>query len=174
MRKYLAFLDIDGVFCSHRVHIAHNSDHCMWNRFDPVAVDFMNYMYDTYPVEFVLSTSWIKGVPSDNALVQHWITTAFANSGFRGRLAQPFKTNPDGEIIQSRANQDRPEEIKRYLEVYGQDIEDYIIFDDSRYEFEEVLGKKRLVLTDPNNGMLFKHMLNAKSIMGNWKKKETI
>ena len=53
-RKYLVFLDIDGVFTSSRVHYAHNAVYKMWHRFDPVAVDFMNKIHDKYPVEFVL------------------------------------------------------------------------------------------------------------------------
>ena len=57
-RKYLVFLDIDGVFTSSRVHYAHNAVFNIWHRFDPVAVDFMNKIHDKYPVEFVLiSTS---------------------------------------------------------------------------------------------------------------------
>ena len=40
-RKYLVFLDIDGVFTSSRVHFAHAAAYEMWHRFDPVAVDFI-------------------------------------------------------------------------------------------------------------------------------------
>lgn len=36
------------------------------------------------------------------------------------------------------------------------------------YNFEKVLGKKRLVRTDPENGMLYRHMKDAMSIMGQW------
>ena len=50
-RKYLVFLDIDGVFTSSRVHYAHNASYDMWHRFDPVAIDFMNKIHDRYPVE---------------------------------------------------------------------------------------------------------------------------
>ena len=44
-RKYLIFLDIDGVLASSRVHCAHNADQSygLWARLDPVAMDFLSH-----------------------------------------------------------------------------------------------------------------------------------
>ena len=170
-RKYLVFLDIDGVFTSSRVHYAHNATYEMWHRFDPVAVDFMNKIHDRYPVEFVLMSTWKNYLHSDQHSVEHWIRAAFGNSGFRGDFAVPWKTDPDN-IIWTRAGlNDRAHEVLEYLDKHGQDIEDYILFDDNSYQFDKVLGKKRLVRTDPENGLLYKHMTKAQSIMGQWDKK---
>jgi len=168
-RKYLCFTDIDGVLTSHRVHVAHNAyEAAMWQRFDPVAIDFFNYIHDTYPVEFVLMSTWKNGLRNDELIVEHWVRSAFANSGFRGLFASMWKTDPDN--FAELKNWDRAHEVKDYLEQYGTDVEDFILFDDTRYKFDEVLGKKRLIKTDSSDGLLFNHMLHAKSLMGNWEK----
>lgn len=169
-RKYLIFLDIDGVFTSNRVHYAHNAAYKMWSRFDPVAVDFMNKIHDTYPVEFVLMSTWKNGLRSDDQITEHWVRAAFANSGFRGEFASPWKTDPDN--FSPMKKWDRGNEVKDYLENFATDVEDFILFDDNRYRFNEILGKKRLVQTNPDDGLLHKHMLHATSLMGNWEKKK--
>lgn len=167
-RKYLVFLDIDGVFTSSRVHYAHNAVYEMWHRFDPVAVDFMNKIHDRYPVEFVLISTWKNYLKVDDHNIEHWMRSAFANSGFRGNFATMWKTDPNETWVNQPSRYDRSHEIRDYLEEYGQDIVDYIIFDDNDYGFETVLGKKRWIRTDPENGLLYKHMCNAQSLMGQW------
>lgn len=167
-RKYLVFLDIDGVFTSSRVHYAHAASYHMWHRFDPVAIDFMNKIHDRYPVEFVLISTWKNHLRNDDIQVEHWIRAAFGNSGFRGQFADLWKTDPDNLWVNKPRPYDRSHEIRDYLEAYGQDIRDYIIFDDNDYNFEKILGKKRLVRTDHENGLLYKHMQRAQSIIGQW------
>jgi hypothetical protein len=169
-RKYLVFLDIDGVFTSSRVHYAHNASYEMWHRFDPVAVDFMNKIHDRYPVEFVLMSTWKNFLKNDDKNIEHWVRAAFGNSGFRGQIASPWKTDPD-ELWVNRYNFQRGDEVKEYLDIYAQDVKDFILFDDNRYNFAKALGKNRLVLTDPVNGLLYKHMTHAQSIMGQWHEK---
>lgn len=169
-RKYLVFLDIDGVFTSSRVHYSHNAEFKMWHRFDPVAVDFMNRIHDTYPVEFVLMSTWKNHLQNDNETIEHWVRSAFANSGFRGMIAKPWKTDPDNFAVMKRW--DRAHEVKDYLENFGDGVEDFILFDDNAYRFKEILGKGRLVRTDPEEGLLYRHMKNAQSIMGNWEKRK--
>ena len=172
MKKYLAFLDIDGVFTSARVHSAHNSDGSnMWVRFDPVAVDFMNYIHDTYNVEFVLMSTWKNHLKVDSDTTFHWIKSAFANSGFRGKFADVWKTDPENILWADPKNCDRGHEVKFYLKDHGTDVADFILFDDNAYRFNDILGKKRLVRTDPDNGLTYKNMLNAKSLMGSWERK---
>jgi hypothetical protein len=167
-RKYLVFLDIDGVFTSSRVHYAHAASYHMWHRFDPVAVEFMNKIHDRYPVEFVLISTWKNHLRNDDTQVEHWIRAAFGNSGFRGQFADLWKTDPDNLWVNKPRPYDRSHEIRDYLVEYAPDILDYIIFDDNDYRFEQVLGKKRLVRTDHENGLLYKHMQRAQSIIGQW------
>jgi len=165
-RKYLVFLDVDGVFTSSRVHYAHNASYEMWHRFDPVAVDFMNKIHDRYPVEFVLMSTWKNYIDVKSHTIEHWVRAAFGNSGFRGQFATPWKTDPDNLALQKKW--DRGDEVREYLDTYATDVKDFILFDDNVYNFDKALGVKRLVRTDPENGLLYKHMLHAQSIMGQW------
>ena len=166
-RKYLVFLDIDGVFTSSRVHYAHAASYEMWHRFDPVAVDFMNKIHDRYPVEFVIMSTWKNYIDARSNQIEHWVRAAFGNSGFRGQFADPWKTDPD-ELWINRKGFDRGDEVREYLDTYATDVVDFVLFDDNAYNFEKALGKRRLVRTDPENGLLYKHMLNAQSMMGQW------
>lgn len=169
-RKYLVFLDVDGVFTSSRVHNAHGSAAEMWTRFDPIAVDFMNKIYDRYPVEFVIMSTWKNFLVTENHSTTHLMEAVFRSAGFRGKFASPWKTDPDNVMLFNRTL-DRGDEVQHYLTNYGQDIVDFILFDDNRYNFDRALGKKRLVQTDHENGLLYKHMLNAQSLMGTWHEK---
>lgn len=168
-RKYLCFLDIDGVLTSDRVHATYQGKYDMWCQFDPIAIQFFNWMHDTYPIEFCLMSTWKNHLCNDDKNIEHWVRSAFANAGFRGHIAKPWKTDPDNFAVMKKW--DRANEVKDYLENFGYDIADFILFDDNRYQFNDVLGVKRLVHTDHENGLLYKHMMNAKSMMGNWSKK---
>jgi hypothetical protein len=172
MKKYLCFLDIDGVLTSERVHTTYQGEYMMWHQFDPIAIQFFNKIHDTHPIETVIMSTWKNNLRSDDHMIEHWVRSAFGNSGFRGMFANPWKTDPDNIIWQKSGANDRGHEVKEYLELYGADIEDYILFDDNAYQFDRILGKRRLVRTDPENGLLYKHMLNAQSIMGTWEKRK--
>lgn len=169
--KYLVFVDFDGVLTSNRVHFSmpQTKDlYLMWSTFDPVVMEFFNkihYQYDD--VSFVWTTTWRNKVPLKGSHLQHWAYSMWYNAGFRGKFGKPWKVNPDDTLPTHL----RAEEVKHYLETYGQDTKDFLIFDDSDYGFNHVLGKKRFVKTDANEGMLFKHMLNAWSKMGTWEEK---
>jgi hypothetical protein len=171
LSRYLVFLDIDGVFTSPRVNYAHNAVYNMWHRFDPVVIDFMNKLHDSHPLEFVVMSTWKDGLNPNNDMIEHWVRAAFGNSGFRGEFAKPWKTDPDSLIKTRLNNNDRAFEVLDYLENFGSSVVDYLLFDDNKYMFNEVLPKKRLILTDPENGLLHKHMLHATSITGTWEKK---
>lgn len=169
---YAVFLDIDGVFTSTRAHYANAvKDSAMWDVFDPVAIDFMNKIAAEHDVHFVLTSTWINGLETDDTTVAHWITTAFRNAGFRGTFPYPaWKVNPQNEP--ETYNRNRADWIKEYLEDTRDNYvkyDDFIIFDDTDYKFNEVLGVKRFIQTHPQDGLLTKHMLNAASIMGTWK-----
>lgn len=165
-RKYLVFLDIDGVLASSRVHFSWDNEYNLWSKFDPVAVDFFNKVWDRYPVEFVVMSTWKNGLDLSDDMITHWVMAAFKNSGFRGKFADPWKTNPTNDGILHTS--DRAVEVKSYLNTFASDVKDYILFDDNRYRFKEVLGKGRLVQTNSEEGLLYKHMKNAHSLMGQW------
>ena len=167
---YLVFLDIDGVLTSDRVHLASDAHYPIWSKFDPIAIDFFNKIYRKYPIKFVLMTTWKVNLPHINGkldtMIEHWIYSAFTSAGFIGEFNNPIRTNPTDDY--SLAKQDRAIQVIDYLDNFGTGVKDYILFDDNAYSFNQMLGKKRLIQTDPVNGLLYKHMLNAKAIMGNW------
>lgn len=166
--KYLIFVDFDGVLTSSRVHFSHPKDaYPLWATFDPVVMEFFNKIHNTYEdVGFVWTTTW-RNYLKDRGHLEHILYSMWYNAGFRGNFASPWRVNPDDILSHHK----RAEEIKDYLENYGSGVEDYIIIDDSDYGFNNVLDKKRFVKTSCDDGMLFKHMRNAWSMMGNWEKK---
>lgn len=174
MKKYAVFLDIDGVFCSTRVQLGHTcSNHKMWDKFDPVAIDFMNKIDDMYHVDFVLMSTWKNHIKHDDPTYFHWINSSFRNAGFRGRFPWPhWKTNPRNEQNEKYNKMNgRAFEVQDYLNEFGP-YDDFLLFDDSHYDFNTVLGKKRWVRCDPENGILFKQMHHALAIMGQWEKRK--
>lgn len=166
--KYLIFVDFDGVLTSSRVHFSQPKDaYPIWSTFDPVVMEFFNKIHNTYEdVGFVWTTTW-RNYLKDTGHLEHILYSMWYNAGFRGNFAKQWRVNPDDTLSHHK----RAEEIKDYLEKYGENVEDYVIFDDSDYGFNNVLSKKRFVKTSSEDGMLFKHMKNAWSMMGNWERK---
>lgn len=132
MGKYLVLLDIDGVFTSNRVHVAHNAVDSMWQRLDIVVVDFMNYIHDTYNAEFVIMSTWARGCDVKNPMIEHWVRACFASAGFRGQFARPWKTDPDN-IVLTKGLHDRAYAVKDYLDNFGHDVDDFILFDEAQF-----------------------------------------
>lgn len=167
--KYLIFVDFDGVLTSKRVHFTQPTDsYQIWSTFDPVVMEFFNKIHNTYDdVSFVWTTTWRNNL-QESGVLEHILYSMWYNAGFRGRFGTPWRVNPDNTMNTS----DRAHEIKDYLEKYATTHKDFVIFDDSNYRFNDILGVKRFVQTSPDDGMLFKHMRNAWSLMGNWDKKK--
>jgi hypothetical protein len=62
--------------------------------------------------------------------------------------------------------------VKKYLAAERLTYDDFVVIDDNNYGFNDVLGVKRFINTDPKDGMLTKHMMNMLSLTGNWEKKD--
>lgn len=167
MARYVVFLDIDGVFTSTRAHLAlSRQEDEMWSHFDPVALGFLNRLDEQYEIDWVLMTTWVLGLDRSNPTVYHWVTSTFRNAGFRGRFPWPNWKTEDPGRLQSRADM-----VKKYLEAERLTYDDFIVIDDTDYDFNRILGVKRFVKTDGHDGMLSKHMKNILSLTGNWEKK---
>lgn len=164
---YVVFLDIDGVFTSARVHLANNNGngYSMWHKFDPIAIDFMNHIHDKYNVEFVLISTWKNDRKLERPMDFHWVAAAFANAGFRGKWAYEWFSDPNNV---RRLGENRANEIVRMISEFGPNVKDFIIFDDTDYGFNRIIGKKRWIRTTEENGLTHKNMLDALSIMGTW------
>mgnify|MGYP000592627949 FL=1 len=176
MSKYLAFLDIDGVFATQRQQIAHASTASMMAHLDPVAVAFMNRLHDTHDIAFVVISTWKNHLGEDTSVKGqdttyfHLFKSAFECAGFRGNFHKVWRTNPKDDTLRYTSLR-RANEIKDFLADYAPDTEDFLIFDDNDYQFASVLGKKRLIKTHEDDGLLTKHMKQALSITGSWDKK---
>lgn len=166
--KYAVFLDFDGVLTTARTGFADAkcNGYTMWSRFDPVAIDFLNKIHLTFEdVKFVWITSWRPATIDPSNMDLHFAYTMFRNAGFLGEFADQWRVNPENTI--SRI--DRALEIKDWID--KNPIIDYLIFDDCDYKFNEILGKKRLIRTDPNDGITYKNMQYAWNICGQWYRK---
>ena len=171
--KYAIFLDIDGVFCGTRMHMGHTCEnHKMWDRFDPIAIDFMNMIDAKYDVDFVIISTWKQNIQHDDPVYYHWINSSFRNAGFRGTFPWPnWKTDPlnttDNKYHMLNG---RSLEVADYLKDYGP-YKDYLIFDDTDYGFNSILGRKRWIRCHSEDGLLSGQMKRATAIMGEWEKK---
>jgi hypothetical protein len=166
--KYLVFVDFDGVLCSNRMQFGVPQDsYIMWSVIDPAVMAFFNKLHDTYEgVYFVWTTTW-RNYLVHSMNLEHIAYSLWYNAGFRGHLGSPWRVNPGDTLNHT----DRAGEIIHYLDTFAPKVEDYLILDDSDYGFNKRLPKKRFIRTDSDNGMLFRHMKDAWSLTGNWKKK---
>ena len=166
--RYIVFVDFDGVLTSQRVHMAQpNDSYPLWSTFDPIAIEWFNKIDRTYhDVSFVWTTTWRNNL-IDSGHIRHIVYSMWYNAGFRGNLGDPWRVNPDNSLPTDL----RAEEIADYLTNWAPECEDYLILDDSNYNFNKILPKKRFVQTSPTDGILSKHMLDALSIMGKWEKR---
>lgn len=173
-KKYAVFLDIDGVFCGHRMQMGHTCEnHMIWDKFDPVAVDFMNRIDSMYNVDFIIMSTWKEGVKYDDPMAFHWINSTFRNAGFRGSFPWPnWKTN-SAEDNKYNSMNGRAWAVKDYLAEFGP-YTDYLLFDDTDYSFNQVLGRKRWIRCSSEDGLLTKHMRHALALMGEWEKKKNV
>lgn len=171
--KYLIFVDFDGVLASNRLAFAQPSDaYKMWSTLDPTAMEFFNKIHNTYDeVYFVMTTSWRNNIPVDDVHIEHIVYSMWYNAGFRGHLGHPWKVNPNDDRHGGLNHAHRAREIRHYLDNFCPNHKDYLIFDDSHYDFNNILGRKRWIKTDADNGLLFKHMKHAWSLTGGWDKK---
>lgn len=165
--KYLVYVDFDGVLTSNRAHFAQPSEsYPMWCRFDPIVMEFFNKIDNTFDdVYFVWTTTW-RNRMEENLHTEHWAYSMWYNAGFRGHFYKPWRVNPEDHY---ELHGKRAEEIRLFNEEHKP--KDFIIFDDTDYDFNNHLRIKRFVKTDPANGMLFKHMRDAWAMMGTWDRK---
>lgn len=168
MAVYAIFLDIDGVFTSTRCHIGHSRQEGeLWGHFDKTAVEFLNLIDEKHNIDWVLMSTWSLYLKKDDVHAFHWVNSCFRNAGFRGRFAYPNWKVENPIYPDTRAHS-----VKKYLDAERLTYSDFLCIDDTDYNFNAVLGKKRFVRTHAEDGMLKKHMLNILSITGEWDGKD--
>lgn len=164
MNRYAVFLDIDGVFTTARQHLAAGQEGEMWSHFDPVVCQFLNKIDSWYDIDWVLMSTWVVGLNQANPTIYHWVMSTFRNAGFNGRFPYPNWKTEDPVYPQTRAHS-----VKEYLEL--QKYDDFLVIDDNDYNFNNILGRKRFIKTDPRDGMRAKDFEKILSLTGMWRKK---
>lgn len=152
MKNYI-FLDIDGVLTSTRVHLAAGK-RGIWASFDPVAVSFLEKICNKWPAEIIISSTW-------RAMFQrHDWDHLFGLSNLENYIHQQWRTG--------HAGGDRPEEVSDWLRDHGGSEYNYLILDDSHYQWTDE-QKGHLILTAANDGMQWHHyemILNKTQLTG--------
>lgn len=168
--NYFIFVDIDGVLVTARNNFMFlENDYQMHTKFDPVCIDLFNYIHmKYYGVHFVLSTSWKAPLNNsdekeDMGLHKHWVHSAFRSSGFIGNFGKNWKTGYEDTMVFPRNH--RIKEINSYLD--ENPCRDFLIFDDEDLGFKN-MHPKRWIKTDEHNGLTWKNIIQAKSIIGTW------
>ncbi len=144
----IIFLDIDGVLCTRRSHLAYGKEGGIWHEWDPLACHAINRACQK-GVQIVISSTWRKF--TDDLMPQ------LIKHDLMKYLRQPNWHTPIGSSATSRGM-----EISLYLEEdSNQDIEDYLILDDDIDMLEHQM--KKFVQCDGEDGMTsdnIKRLLN--------------
>ena len=172
VKRYVVFYDIDGVLTTLRTQIArHNHVGELWNTFDKVAIDLFNKVYieSGGEVSFVCMSTWRNHIKEGDTHSWHLFTAMLRSAGFIGHIPYPdWRVNKEADHALIHGPDGRAEEVRLFL-LDHPEVKDFIVVDDSRYKFNELLPKKRFVKTDPENGFMKKSILNMLSLAGAWK-----
>lgn len=137
----IIFLDMDGVICTYRAHIAQGyqnmPNHGFMDALDREGVGMLNAFLDKFPdTKFVLSSTWRKHHTKQE--MEDWLR----RYGWKGEFHPDWRTDEDGPI--------RGWEIERWLGNH-KDVTNYIILDDDSDMMEH--QKFHFVQTDGYNGI---------------------
>lgn len=161
----IIFLDIDGVICTHRACLS-NPDTGIFRKWDPIAIDMINYLCDQSGAKIVVSSSWRKDTNN--------LQMTLAVGGLHQRHfyhdhdydIEPNKEDQYGFMTPKYVfNQEiRGDQVQHWLDKRKHLIDTYIILDDNT-DFHDY-QKNQLVITDCYNGMSFENFQKAKELLG--------
>ena len=145
----IIFLDIDGVLCTRRSHLAGMQQGGMMESLDPIGIEMINYMcaVSKTPTYIVISSTW--------RILHPDLPMIFRMLGLRGAFHPKWKT-PDA--FNKDANRTlRGDDLNQWFDENGKD--DYIILDDDEDFYDD--QKERLIVTDFDNGISFENFKQA-------------
>jgi hypothetical protein len=148
-RVSVIFLDIDGVLCTAKAHVAYSTQ-MLWRHYDPVSTRLVAKLAREAKAEIVLSSTWRMSFE-----LMH-MTAILMNAGFE---EVPWHTQWKTPNLY---NLSRGEEIKKWFE--NAKADSYVILDDDSDILEE--QKPFFVQTDEFDGFGFRDYLKAKKILG--------
>lgn len=157
----IIFLDVDGVLCTRRSHLAYGKEGGIWNAWDPLAcAALLRAIQGKLRPKIVVSSTW-RFYPDD----------------FWGNCEEYGLTDPVGEreffhddwrTKDLRHGPDicRGHEIQEWLSRHPE-VESYVIIDDDSDLLDE--QRERHIHTDPENGMQSDHIKRLLNWSGAWK-----
>ena len=160
---FIIFLDIDGVLCTYRAHLAAGNPKGVMDEWDKVGVDFLRGLLEVYEgdVKLVISSSWRNFCtnPSDLSDI---LGVRLRDSGLVYYVLMPdWKTK-------SINNAGRGKEIEEWLSRHPEvGSNNYLILDDDDFDLLPE-QKHRTVTTDTDNGISAQNMVEVKRIIKEW------
>jgi hypothetical protein len=154
--KFL-FLDMDGVLCTIRSHVAADPNASgLMVALDPIGVQLVNRICEASGAKIVLSTAW-RVVYGIGATITHLRAAGLHNEHILWTADNEKLATPSNRGLTSRGN-----EIKEYLS--KNEHEAYCILDDDTDFLEE--QKPFFVRTHFANGIMWEHVNAAVDILG--------
>jgi hypothetical protein len=150
----VVFLDIDGVLCTPRAALA-LGDSGVIRAFDPIAIQFLNRLYEAAPYLLVMTSTWRRDIGAK---------TAVKASGCYAQFHTDWRTGDrwaSGDIVESMHA--RPAEIRDWLEKNGP--AEFLILDDDPFAWTPEQAS-RVVECDSYDGISFAAMNKAFDLFG--------
>jgi hypothetical protein len=148
----IIFLDIDGVLCTTRAHLAYATGLFM-RHYDPTSTRLLARLCRETEAKLVLSSTWRLSFD------MHHMDALLMNAGFDDVPWHQNWRTPDLKFERSRG-----EEINLWMERHGTP-EHYVILDDDSDMLEA--QKARFIQTDTHEGFGFKEYERARLLLGN-------
>lgn len=157
MKKFIIFLDFDGVICTPRQSLA-EGDTGISGSLDPIALTFLNNLCRGGDIYIIISSTW----------------RCMENYSFFSSI---FKATGSYDIARSLYYEDwktpeykesRGHEIDEWLTNNNDIVDDYLILDDDSDMLESQMNK--FIKTDGLNGMLFDNYNDIRNIIKEYRK----
>lgn len=178
----LIFLDIDGVFVTHRSWLGTRGKKRSGrsSEFDPIAMEMIRKLCERTDSKIVVCSSWRKiSVMENGNSPQNILYKTFKKAGLVKYVLMPSwrtpcmasQKRPDDfpkakkwEKWGTEENCIRGDEVNRWLDINGKDVKNYCIIDDE-YDYTDHQIENTLVQTDMEEGFLYRHYQLAEKIL---------
>lgn len=147
-KRFVIFLDFDGVLCTLRQAVAVGDRGCL-GCLDPVALDFLNRMCLENDVWVIISSTWRIGAPCINF---HNLFKATGHFHLVKSLYWADYATP------SLNTGHRGTQIEDWLKRNDNIVQDYLILDDETDMLDYQMS--RLVKTDCSNGIMLEQYID--------------
>lgn len=157
----ILFLDIDGVLCTRRSHMAYGKEGGVWDDWDPLGCAVIRQACEK-GVTIAISSTWRKSMHQKNLfgkLNKHDLYRFVFWAGTPSLWHTPITSGKRGEEIQQW--------LDRAASQWHEPIEDYRILDDDNDMLEHQIPK--CIFTDAEDGMTSDNIKKLLNWSGAWK-----